>query len=113
MTTTQKQKQYTSDDAGCYVDGAAGVYYMGDRIVEIAEAHGFTAERCNDNACPRCVHGAHVAGDGTYTEWTHCRFASELEDEATNHMNDTCPVDGYYWGFSDGDWGLWPAEEDD
>lgn len=38
---------------------------------------------------------------------------AEDEDEATEFMNDKFPVDGAYWGRSEGgDWGLWADEKD-
>lgn len=94
---------WTQADAGCYIDGARGIY-MVDRIVEIAEDHGFKVEGCDDDH-------SHTAGDGSYTSWAACEFADEIADEATDHMNEAAAVDGFYWGFNDGDWGLWRCRE--
>lgn len=86
-------------DAGCYVDGAQGIYAI-DRIVEIAKAHGFEA------ICPACD-----AGDPTNVE-EHCDHSNELENECDAYMNEYFPVDGRYWGRNDnGDWGLWPIDD--
>lgn len=113
MTVTQKQEHYTAaDGGGVYVDGARGVH-MVDRIVQIAEAYGFQPGGCDDDECPRCAHDVHEASDGTYTEWSYCMFAGELADDASDYMNEACPVDGFYWGFCEGDWGLWQQKEED
>jgi hypothetical protein len=41
------------------------------------------------------------------------RIANEVEDEATEYMNEFFGVDGAYWGRSEqGDWGLWPEENE-
>ena len=98
---------------GCYVDGARGIYAI-DSIIALAEARGFEAKGCDDWDCARCHYGQHEAGDGSYTEWAHCQFASEVEDEATEYMNEHQSVEGCYWGHVDGgDWGLWPTDDNE
>lgn len=112
MTTTKTDNQYTLEDIGCYVDGAKGIYVVDD-IVRLAEGHGMkTPEGCGDSACPRCAKNDHVAGCGSYTEWSRCRSSHEVEDECAEFMNNKFPVDGALWGYSWGDWGLWPDNED-
>jgi hypothetical protein len=103
---------YTLTDIGCYVDGARGRYAV-DRVVEIAEEHGMPElDGCEDAECLRCAENAHVAGDGSHTEWALCMCANEIEDDATDYMEEHYGVDGCYWGRSEqGDWGLWPTEE--
>lgn len=77
---------YTADDAGCYVDGARGIY-SSDAVVVFAEDHGM----------PKA--------DATIP-------SIDLEDDADEYMNDHYPVDGYFWGRNEnGDWGLWNTEE--
>ena len=98
---------------GCYVDGARGIYAV-DSIIALASAFGFEAKGCEERDCPRCGRGQHEAGDGSYTEWGHCQYSSEVEDEATEYMNEHQGVEGCYWGHVDGgDWGLWPADDDE
>lgn len=97
---------------GCYVDGARGIYAV-DAIVALAEAFGFEAKDCEDVTDGRCADGQHEAGDGSYTEWGHCQFANEVEDEATEYLNEHHGVEDCHWGRSEqGDWGLWPNEEE-
>ncbi len=101
---------------GCYVDSVRGLY-MVDSVVALAEAFGFEAKNCDgsmDEWCPRCDDGQHTAGDGSYTEWVMCQFASEVEDEATKYMNENQAVEGCYWGHVEGgDWGLWPTDDEE
>lgn len=108
MTTATR---YTLEDVGCYVDGARGIYAV-DRIVEIAEEHGMTEpEECTDTDCPHC--NDHESGDERSLSWTHCLYDGEIEDEATEYMNDHHGLEGAYWGRSEaGDWGLWECEEE-
>ena len=99
---------------GCYVDGGRGIYAV-DAIVALAEAHGFEAKGCEDVTCGRYTRGHHVDDiRGSYTEWAHCEFANEVEDEATEYMNVQHSVEGCWWGRTEhGDWGLWPTEVED
>lgn len=87
--------EYTQADAGCYIDGAPGIYAI-DAIIAFAEGHGYTEPGCSHRAPGIC---------------SEC--ADDIEDECDDYMNEHCGVDGYYWGRSDaGDWGLWPSEDD-
>ena len=96
-------RSYTSDDAGCYVDGARGIYAV-DAIVQFVRAHGF-AMLHEDNTCE--PHGLTIGE----SEFAGCEYADEYETEATDLMNSYFGVDGHYWGRSEqGDWGLWARE---
>ena len=88
-----KTQTYTPSDVGCYADGSRGIY-LTDFVVEFANDHGASI------VYP-CLHlrGA-------------CDFCNESGDEATNYMNEHYPVQGCYWGFIDGDWGLWTDSDD-
>ena len=109
---TITKNDYTAKDAGCWVDGARGIYCI-DAIVAIAETHDMGIPNdCGDEICSRCFGEEHEAGDGSYTEWSHCFHVSEIEDECDTYMNECFPVEGHYWGRSEqGDWGLWESEE--
>ena len=97
----ETEKTYTSDDAGCYIDGVRGLY-MVNRIVEIATALGMPEPKeCDDDGCG-CE------------DWVHCLYSNEVWKEAEDYMNAEHGVEGHYWGMSEqGDWGLWPVEEND
>lgn len=95
---------YTPADAGCYVDGARGIYTV-DLIVAIARDHGAIIDSCNPKECPH-------AETCDPSEFAGCEFSGEIEDEATEYMETHFPVDGHFWGRSEqGDWGLWPVED--
>ncbi len=94
---------YTIADVGCYVDGSRGIYAV-DRIVEIAIEHGMAEpEPCSDHE---------HAATGDASDYAGCEFAGEIEDECDEHMNAHHAVDGALWGSEQGDWGLWPVEEE-
>lgn len=97
--TKTKEPTYTLEDVGCYVDGARGIYAV-DKIVRFVENHGGSLDDCGcDNKEPHKV--------------SACEFASEIEDEADEYMNDNYGVESAYWGRNkNSDWGLWEIEED-
>lgn len=83
---------YSKAHAGCYVDGARGIYAI-NRIVSFAMEHGWQSPP-----------------DAKDLE----EFPNEIEDEADAYMNETFPVEGARWGRSEqGDWGLWATEEEE
>lgn len=85
-------------EPGCYVDSARGIYAI-DAIVEFCEDYGFDVND-DDPSCPQPESLADY-------EW-----ASEIEDDATDYMNEVHPVMGYLWGRNEnGDWGLWNDDE--
>ncbi len=95
MAFTKQTPSYSAKDAGCYVDGARGVYAV-DAIIEFCESHGFDVQDDDpQNPLPESLAGY--------------EFANEMEDEADDFMNETYPVAEHSWGRSEqGDWGLWP-----
>ena len=92
----KREPEYTLSDVGCYVDSARGTYAI-DRIYQIAKAHGYVVEDLN----------------GKPTEEGDDFDIGMFEDGCDDYMNNNFGVDGAYWGRSEqGDWGLWPIEED-
>ena len=94
----QGENPYSAKDAGCYVDSSRGIYAF-DAIVEFAEKHGFdVGDDDPQNPLPESL--------ADY-EW-----APEIEDNATDYMNQFFPVIDHSWGRNEnGDWGLWSDHE--
>ena len=92
-----KAQTYTLNDVGCYADGSRGIY-LTDRVVEIANDHGASITHDWDCGCD------FANGRDSFAQ---CDFSNEIGDEATDYMNEHYSVEGCYWGFVDGDWGLW------
>jgi hypothetical protein len=92
MNKNNPELKYTLNDCGCYVDGARGIY-VAERVIYLANEHG---------------------ADLSLTDKSKdVEYIWELEDEATNYMNEKFAVDGAYWGRTEnGDWGLWATEMD-
>ena len=91
-----KAETYTTEDAGCYVDGARGVYAI-DKIEDVAREHGYKL--------PQDI------ADQAFVTLSDYEFAGELEDEIDKYMNGKYGVDGAFWGRNEsGDWGLWLNE---
>jgi len=112
-----KTQTYTPSDVGCYADGSRGIY-LTDFVVEFANDHGASiTHNCDDKVCEGRKGDevepigilCHHDGIGSFL---YCTFDSEYGDEATNYMNEHYPVQGCYWGFIDGDWGLWTDSDD-
>ena len=91
-----------SNDIGCYVDGARGIYAI-DKIVRFAVDQGFV-----------------LTGEDEYGEplsdmsksLSDYEFKDELEDQIDEFMNNNWPVSSAYWGRNEsGDWGLWDIQD--
>lgn len=94
--------KYDVGDAGCYVDGARGIYAT-DAIVTFAREQGATIVHDDTD----CTHEE----TAFESEFGGCEFADEYEDQATAFMDDGYSVEEHYWGRNEnGDWGLWPAD---
>ena len=97
---------YTPSDVGCYAESSRGKY-LTDRVVEIANDHGASIE----HVCPK----SYASGTVFCPNWdsfAYCYSRSKYADKANDYMNKHHQVDGCYWGFIDGDWGLWTDSED-
>lgn len=98
MTT---KTTYGAKEAGCWFDGARGIY-IGDAIIETAIEHGFP--------CPEEPTKAPSWQGGT--TWTDSEYYHELTDEATEFLQQFA-AEGFWFGCSEGgDYGLWPTEEE-
>lgn len=79
-------------EPGIYVDGARGSRDVALIVIRFAKKMGFEPN---------------VESDKDFEE-----FLYEIEDEAIEFLNQNCGREGYYWGHNDGDFGLYPIEED-
>lgn len=81
-------------EAGCYGDGAFGHQHTRERCADIImsgpmfEAVRFLVEQ--------------LRGEMSDDAWE--------EDFACEHLNTFCLVDGHFWGWQDGDFGLWSED---
>ena len=88
---------YTSEDIGCYFDGAFGFEYNALRLLFLAGSHGFTYTTI-DLTNP---------SDEDYE-----LFLQEVDD-AEKYLNDnTTRPENTFWSWEDGDFGLWQYDED-
>lgn len=88
-------------DIGCYVSDSWGRYAHA-RAVQIAMDFGWTPERPND--MDEETWEETLNDHEKLDEWDSDYW---LVDEADTWMNDNHAVDGAYWGWNDGAWGLW------
>lgn len=98
MATDTAQRP-TAKDAGCWVDGARGIY-MGERVIFLARQWGWEPDM---------------------SEWSEKDFTPDADDpeiydaaiDAAEEYLNTIAPEGYYFGF-DGDgagFGLWARDE--
>lgn len=101
-------------EVGCYVDSHHG-QYMIDEAVQVADMVRFQnmlrmgVETTTDdvNKYQTALTIARLAGDD---ELEHI---VELWDAIEEYLNGLLPEDsGYSWGDNDGDWGLYPVDDD-
>lgn len=102
-----------ADLIGCWADGAAGHQYTREACANTLEYFA----RENFSSRGQDVPGVHY---GTVSVEQLCSDlrnemsddASE-EDMATDWLCEHAPFDGAWWGWQDGDFGLWPEESED
>lgn len=95
---------YGAAHAGCWFDGARGIY-IGDCVIREAIAHGWQCD------VPPCADPKPWAPTPTWEEHEHYH---ELWDEAEEYMQQFAD-EHHYFGTSDwgGDWGLWECEQEE
>ena len=102
----------TAADAGCYVDGHWGQYAVA-HMIERATEFGWSDDELEDIAA------RHIASIGPstsepITDDEH-EALSDASDEVEAWLNEHAAPEGYSFGWSDGEFFLWPAstwEED-
>lgn len=95
----------TNIQPGCYVDGHHGHYGIA-RMIEVAVDIGYPI--AEDDAQLVADYDAHNADDGYDFDglvW--------IADRATDWLNDNARLDGHYWEWNDGEFGLYEFDGDD
>jgi hypothetical protein len=95
----------TADEAGCWVDGARGIY-AGVVMVDIAMSRGYQVTG-DDAPVLAWARTGRVASDepGERLDWPE--FWSEIQDEVTDWLTDNVAPDGYLFEWCDGDLMMW------
>lgn len=105
----------TATEPGCWIDGSHG-QYAGYVLAEITDA------RCGTNFCKQWPRDEDGNAIGTYgrtgSPWAgishgdyEIEIMVEIMDECELLLNETAP-EGFYFGWSDGDFGLYPYEDE-
>lgn len=90
---------------GCYIDGANQPQIEGDvRSVRLSEEFGRVLDRETGNFCLRVENGVTTGRD--------YELGDEFSREAEEWLNDNASLPYAYWGWNDGDFGLWPQDID-
>lgn len=98
-------KTFTSADAGCFFDSHRG-HYIIPAIIEFAREQG---RDLDDRTTDLVAQYDRDWSDDTYP-YDH---VIEESDAAIGWLNDNRRPDGFWWGWNDGDFGLYPLENDD
>lgn len=97
-------------EPGCYVDSHWGQYATA-RAVQVALEQGWDDSEARDLAA------RHLAAMGPSTEpgLNEDEFERLVQacDDAEAWLNDQPRPDGHYWGWNDGDFGLYALEPDE
>jgi hypothetical protein len=105
----------TTDDAGCYLDSHRGHYAIRDLVWLAETAFGYRVDA--DDSAMLAAYEEHSHEEEFPIESLH-----DLADCVENWLNgqhyDFQPEppiipDGYAWGWYEGDFGLYPIEDDD
>ena len=82
-----------------YLDGARG-HYINHDLIEFAHAEGFPVD-------PFAEFVLNEYGDRYHEDLYPNDAVFALGEDAINWLNENQPLDGHYWEFNDGDFGLW------
>jgi hypothetical protein len=105
-------------EPGCYGDGAFGHQHTRESCAGVlldALDAARASLRIADHE-PTALHWRYQtfrACDGLIAE-----LRGEMSDDASEEydaedlLNEIAPVDGHFWGWQDGDFGLWPEESE-
>lgn len=91
-------------DAGCYGDGTFG--------------HQHTRERCADMINSVARYLGHP-GERTTGQELVAELLGEMSDDASEEydacewLNEHAPREGHSWDWQEGDFGLWPTDEEE
>jgi hypothetical protein len=98
-------RKATVDDAGCWVNGARGIY-AGVAMVDIATGCGYQITP-DDAPVLAWARTGRVASDepGERLDWPE--FWTEIQDEVTDWLTDNVAPDGYLFEWHDGDLMMW------
>ena len=87
---------------GCYIDGANQPQIEGDvRSVRLSEELGRVLDRETRNFCLRVENGVTTERD--------YELGDDFSREAEEWLNDNASLTYAYWGWDDGNFGLWPS----
>lgn len=95
----------TTPTPGCYIDSHHGHYAI-PGVIRLAQDHGF----CIDQFAQFTLdsYDEHYWNDNYPGE-----TLIELSDEAIEWLNHNEGLTGHWWGWNEGDFGLYPIEDDD
>ena len=89
--------EQTKLEPGVYLDGARGHYLVRD-VINFAKDQGFPVDPFLQFTLD--MYEEHY-------ELIPCGSLDEVATEAEDWLNENQPLDGHYWAFIDGDFGLW------
>lgn len=96
-------------ELGCYGDGTFGHQHTRERCGELLHTRAIELEPSRLHDYREVIFSA-----GCIKEALHADMSDDgsEEHEACDWLNSYAAVDGASWGWQDGDFGLWPVEDD-
>jgi hypothetical protein len=105
MTSRRHRLDRSGPEPGCYIDSHHGHYAI-PAVIQLAQEYGRPLDAKMVDLLARYDADSHLPdypGDAVIEE----------SDAATEWLNDNVSVDGHMWDWNDGDFGLYPIEEDE
>lgn len=96
-------------EPGCYVDNHWGQYAIA-RAIKVALNWGWEDEEAQDLADRHLA--AMMPSESPSLDHGEFELLVDAADDAEAWLNDNCCIENHYWGWNDGDFGLYSYEEE-
>lgn len=105
-------KREPSPDVGCYGDGGFGHQHTRECCANVIEHYAKENFTSRGKRAPHCPSGRMP---DALTACLHGEMSDDAweEDAACDWLNEHAPFEGCYWGWRDGDFGLWRDDEEE
>lgn len=104
------KRDIPNDAVGCYGDGALGHQHTRRCCADVLEHYAEQNFRIRNVPCP--TRGPTSVDDLCMALRGEISSNAWEEYDACDWLDEHAPFDGHYWGWHDGDFGLWPNEEE-
>jgi hypothetical protein len=107
------------DESGCYGDGTLGHQHTREACADTLQYYRVANFISRGLPVPDCAGVSFYSDQPYHLAECYDDLLGEMSDNAQEEyaacawLNEHAPFTGAYWGWQDGDFGLWPDEEED